>query len=60
MPPLWLAGQTTRDQDKTMTCPECGASCRKVGAWAGLWVMACTRCPRTWLRIVYADCKGGG
>lgn len=35
-------------------CDECGNKARKVGTWGGLWIMACTRCARTWLRIVYA------
>ena len=42
-----------------MKCEECGAEMRRVGTWAGIWIMACTQCQRTVLWIRYAECKGG-
>lgn len=43
-----------------MKCEECGADSRKVGEWAAIWIMACKRCPATWLWIRYGPrCEGG-
>lgn len=43
-----------------MKCEECGAPARRVGTWTGIWIMACTGCPATWLYIQYpGECEDG-
>lgn len=43
-----------------MKCEECGAVMRGVGTWAGILILACTRCPRTVLWIKYPEpCERG-
>ena len=41
------------------TCSDCDSRMEKVGTFGGMWIIACTRCSKSFVMVMPATCGTG-